>query len=234
MSVFISSNERKRVKDAFGSHAVVCPIEGFDIALYTNRGLVAIERKGIAKDFIASITDGRLSKQIVAMREASAYPILMLGPGRFSFGDDGRLRIGKRSMRWTRTSIHNLLRTIQWVECVMIEPPIGFLRNYKDLVQTVLSIQTFFDKDRHLSMKGRPSIDKEWGVVATREERLRYFYMGLPFISTTRAKKLMNRYPNPEDLFVASIDDIRKIPKFGSTIANGIYGFLHGHEYTKA
>jgi ERCC4-type nuclease len=43
-----------------------------------------------------------------------------------------------------------------------------------------------------------------------------------------RAKDLQEKYPNPIDLYTATIEDIMKVNNFGKTISENIYKFLRG------
>ena len=227
LDIFVNSDEHRRVKEAFRDVATICPIGGYDMALYTKSGLIPIERKGIPGDFLSSVTDGRLSKQIIAMREESSISILLLGPGRFNFDSTGHLKVRGKVLKWTNTSIRNLLRTIQFVEGIYIEPTIGYIRTYKEMAGIVVNIYDFFNNEKHLSMKGRPGIQTDW-IVPSREERIRHFYQGLPNISTSRARALNEHFPTPIDLFLASEEDLTKLPRFGKTLVGRIYQFLHG------
>lgn len=225
-TVFINSNEPREIAEAFGDSAIVTPLPGFDFLLYTTSGPVAIERKSVPGDLLASISDGRLARELKAMREESKHQILLLGPGELIFDKDGHLLNGRVRTMWTKAGLYNLLRTIRYVEGIDIEPPIGYARTIDDMVLTVDQIQEYFDKKNHLSMKSRPGLQTEW-LAPIYEERVRYFYQGIPGISAIRARELESKFRSPIDLYNASYEDIQSIPKFGQVISTKIYNFLH-------
>jgi len=220
LSIIITSNEPREIKNAFGDLAIEIPLEGFDILLYTQRGKIPIERKHIPDDLLASVTDGRLQRELAAMRQVSKFPILLCH-GRFTYSTDGTLVMGRRRQNWTKKGIRNLCRTIRYVEGIDIE----WADTVEDMVETVQEIEKYFNQTHHLSLKIRPGIHTNW-LVPSRSEKIQYFYQGLPIISAIRAKELEKKYPYPIDLYGATIDDLMTIPGFGRTIAKGIYDFL--------
>ena len=223
MSIVITPNDYTHIGELFGELAISSPLDGFDLLLYTRRGKIPLERKAIPGDLIASVTDGRLARELRAMREVSKFYILLLH-GRFTFRQDGTLVIpgAKRAGRdWTRKGIRNLLRTIQYVEGAFIEQA----ESDEELVEVVTQIEDYFNKSQHLSLRIRPGLQSNW-ILPTRDEKVMHFYQGLPGISTIRARSLIKQYPSPMGLYAATIDDLMSISGVGRTIAKGIYDFL--------
>ena len=219
MSIIITTNEPKSIKELFIDRVEI-PM-GFDMKLLTKSGTVGIERKKIPGDLIASIEDGRLGKEILAMREECSV-IIVLYHGVMTYNKYGQVRQGKRtSNRWTNKGMRNLRRTLEFVEGCYIE----YARTNEDLVKTVNELQTYLDQDNHLATKGRLPIRRDW-LVPTRQERVRYFYSGLPRVAAIGAKKLELRFPNPMDLYQASVKDIMSVQGFAKKSAMDIYNFL--------
>ena len=156
------------------------------------------------------------------MRDSSNIQILLL-EGKFRYSKDGILIQGRRKTRWSRKGINNLLRSIRWVEGVDIEQSSCL----SDTVTTVLQIQEYFDKTDHTSLKGRPRIHTNW-IRPTSEERVRYFYDGLPGVAVVGARKLQERFTSPMQLYSASVEEIMEIPRIGRALATGIFNFLRG------
>ena len=226
-AVVITTNEPKRIRNLF-SDKVEIPM-GFDMMLYTESGPIGIERKHVPDDFLGSVQDGRLNREIQAMRQETQVQIVLLH-GRMYFDRSGALRTWRRRPQrynqgkpWTRKGITNLKRTLQYVEGVYIEEAV----NNADLVQVVSDLQTYFDQKYHLSIKSRPKIETNW-LVPTKGERVVYFYSGLPGIATIGAKKFYEHFPCPLDLFGASIEQIMEIRGIGKSTATAIYNFLRG------
>ncbi len=214
-------NEPKKIKNLF-PELIECP-SGYDFTLFTKIGRIGIERKKVPSDLIASVEDGRLGKEILAMREDCVVKIVLFH-GRMRFLPNGQLNLGKHTVRkWTDKGIRNLRRTIQFVDGCYIEDAI----NDAEMIKIFAELQDYLDDDSHLSTKGRTGLKSDW-IKSTYEERVRYFYDGLPGVAINGATKLTTRFKNPMDLYAASIEEIMEVPRFGKTVATGIYNFLRG------
>ena len=221
MTVIITTNEPKDIRQLF-SDKIETPL-GFDFMLYTENGVVGLERKKVPGDLISSIEDGRLGREILAMRDECQIMVILLH-GTMRFNPNGTLRLGRRtSYRWTDKGIRNIKRTLEFVEGCYIE----YARNNIELVAVVNELQDYLDDDTHLSMKGRTPLRSDW-IKSTYYERVRYFYDGLPGVAVVGAKKLADRFPTPLELYSASIEEIMEIPRMGKSLSTGIYNFLRG------
>ena len=225
MTFLINTNEHKRVKKIFEKEAFPFSLDGFDFLLYTNSGVIPGERKRIPQDLISSVEDGRLNREILAMREVSEIYFVLL-EGTFGYNHrTGLLRMGRRLVNWKEKGIRNLLRTIQYCEGAYIE----YSRDTKHSVEVVASLQEYFDAKRHLSLKHRPRLQSAW-YFPLKTERVIYFYQGLPGIGSITAKAIYEKFPNPLSLFQASIDEICEASRIGKSMATKIYNFLRGIE----
>jgi len=197
----------------------------FDMMLFTESGAIGLERKKVPDDLLSSVSDGRLNREILAMREETNIQILLLH-GKMKFNKDGSLKTWRnRPQRygWTKKGITNLLRTICYVEGLYIEEA----TNNRELVQVINDLQKYFDQKYHLSIKSRSRIETSW-LISTKSERIIYFYSGLPGIKAISAKKLLDKFPYPLQLYEASIEDLCCVPGIGKVMATGIYNFLRG------
>jgi len=221
LTVIITTNEPVAIRNLFLDKLEI-PMP-FDILLYTNSGPIPIERKRVPGDLTASVEDGRLSRELIAMEEVSERRIVLLH-GRIEYDKSGFAVVGYRKRiplkGWNRKGINNLIRTLEHVEGVFIETA----ETNRDLVDVVGEIQEYFDKLRHLSTKSRPKIEGSWGN--SRVMRIIHFYSGIPGIAAIRARELYKVFSNPIDLYQASVSDILNIDGFGKTLASHTYNFL--------
>ena len=65
MTLLITTNAPKKIRELFEDKNEV-PMS-FDIKLYTESAVAGIERKKVPSDLIASVEDGRLGREILAM-----------------------------------------------------------------------------------------------------------------------------------------------------------------------
>ncbi len=229
MTVIITTNEPKDVKELFIDR-IEDPM-GFDMLLYTVRFPFPIERKKIPQDLISSVQDGRLQRELIAMREVNPDFYMILLHGCFEFKKNGDLimpgvpqKISNKIKPWTKKGIRNLLRSLSLIEGAIIE----YAETDQDLVDVVNEWQTYLDNDQHRSIQSRPRLDKDWAV-PKKDEQVRYWMQGLPGISSVRAKMLQKKFKTPQALFSASVEDIMSIDGFGKKISADICEFLKGH-----
>ena len=219
-SVVVTTNEPSNVKDLFQDKGILCPMN-FDFMLFTNSGKIGIERKAVPGDLLSSVTDGRLAREMAAMRDETQFQIVLLH-GEISYHYDGVVDMG-RNHAWTRSGVRNLIRTMQYVEGMYIE----YAKDDQELLEVIAELQEYFDmlKSKHLGFKMRPHLQSNWNM-SNRMEKVSHFYQGLPSVSGVRAKSLCHRFPSPMDLYSASLEDIQQISGFGRTLATRIYSFL--------
>lgn len=217
----IVPNEPRAIRNLL-SDLVECP-QGWDITLFTNSGKVGIERKKVPGDLLSSVDDGRLNREILALREECTVSIILLH-GAIYYNKNDTVRLGKRtSYYWTRKGVTNLLRTIQYVEGCYLEQA----RNNFELVQVMHNLQEYFDRKEHLSIRGRSPIRSDW-IKPIYTEKVRYWMDGLPGVGARGAMLLTERFSTPMSLFQASIEEIMEVPGIGRALATGIYSFLRG------
>ena len=220
--ILVSSNEWPRVEQDLGEEGISTELP-FDFLLYTNKGAVSGERKTFPDDFIASAKDGRLAKELAAMREQTEYRIVILeGSPRYTY--EGMLRIGNRPSSWSKAGIRNLIRSIRYVEGADVE----WSENIHETVTILKELQKYFDTEKHLSLRIRPRFESDW-YIPVYGERFVYWLQGCgPGISVVRAKAISKVFKTPMELFTASIEDIQSVPGIGGKTANSIYNFLRG------
>lgn len=215
----IVPNEPKRIRQLLPD-LIEVPM-GYDICLLTNLGKVGIERKRVPSDLISSIEDGRLGREILAMREECKVMVILFH-GVMRYNANGTLKLGRgTSYRWTDKGIRNVRRTLEFVEGCYVE----CARNNEELVKVVNEVQEYLDKPRHDSMHIRQGIKSNW-IRSTREEKIIYWMQGLPGVGISTARKLYEKFPTPLSIFQAVPEDISSIPRMGKTVAMGIYNFL--------
>ena len=222
-AIVITTNEPKKIRNLFVDKVEI-PM-GWDMCLYTEAGVIGIERKKVPDDLLASVQDGRLNREILAMREETQIQILLLH-GRINYNPNGSLKTWRnrpQRYNWSRKGITNLLRTIRYVEGLYVEEA----KNNAELVQLVYDLQLYFDQKHHLSIKSRPRIETSW-FLPSHAERVIYFYSGLPGIATIGAKKFYDKFPSPLELFGASVEQIAEISGIGKSTATSVHNFLRG------
>lgn len=222
---FLTSNEPKSIKDLFKDEAIIMPMD-FDFMLCCRRCTLPVERKAVPGDLLASAQDGRLQRELTAMREVSEHYIVLLH-GEIKYKQNGLVdreyRKQSNEKGWTRKGVRNLLRSLEYVEGAHIE----WAKNDRELIEIVHELQEYFDSLNHSSLRTRPVFrEKGRKLKDAKRTRVINFYQGLPECKYGRAKLLYDAFPNPTDLYKASVGDIYKVKGFGEVLSQNIYDFL--------
>jgi ERCC4-type nuclease len=187
--------------------------------------MIAAERKA-GDDLFSSVQDGRLASECAAMRQDTEYRFVIV-EGDMLFGADGHLK-DKHFGHWTRTGVRNLIRTIRYVEGCDVE----YAHDVEETVTILRELHDYLDDSSHGSHQSRPSLRSNWPVTQF-DERVEYFYQGLPGTSLSRgigkdkARRLAAVYTSPIALFNAAVKDIAAIKGIGRNTAGAIHHFLH-------
>lgn len=219
--ILISPSEPTELREALeATSSPLCEEKGADILAPTGKGLLGIQRKEVPSDFLASLEDGRLARELPPLARCVDFSILLL-EGNFIYDADGRLRVGGRPTRYNRLGLKRLLRSAFYSYGIYVEHS-GGLSETPTVVNELID---YFSHD-HTSLFTRPKLQGLWGK-PTPNEQICYFYQGVPGVGVVLAQSLAKIFPKPTDLVTASLDDLKAVPQVGKQRATRIYKFLH-------
>ncbi|NIO44422.1 MAG: hypothetical protein GTN36_02610 [Candidatus Aenigmarchaeota archaeon] len=161
---------------------------------------VVIERK-LVNDFIQSITDKRLFKQLNSMKENFEKPILIIE--------------GEESLYGVLQP--NIIRGALAAITVDMSIPIIWTRDIADTAGVIYWIAR-----REQLLEKREIVLRNKKVPKTIEEKQEYLVSSLPDVSVIRAKALLKHFKSPNNVFNASEEEIRKVKGIGKGIAEKI------------
>lgn len=180
-----------------GSRVEVKQLDFGDFVLSSE---IVIERKTL-DDFVKSVYDGRLFKQLGNMNEKYARPVLVIQ------GDKKRLSgIGE-------TAFYGALASV----LADFKIPVYFAINEKEVAEIIFHIarREQMEKKRELRIReGRKPV--------TLSENQRYIVSGIPGVSGVLADRLLSNVETIEKLFSTSELDLLKIPGIGEVMAKRI------------
>jgi ERCC4-type nuclease len=220
--ILISPSEPIALRQALeAANNPLCEEKGADILAPTGKGLLGIQRKEAPSDFLASLQDGRLARELPLLRQGVDFSILLL-EGTFNYDMDGRLQIGGRPTRYNRQSIKNILRSVFYTHGIVVE-------RSKDLSETPDVVRGLIDYlgHDHSSLIKRPKLKVVWGKPTYIHQQC-YFYQGIPGVGVVLARSLADIFANPAALIDASPTDLKALPQIGRQRSTRIYEFLHG------
>jgi len=219
--ILVSPSEPAELRETLGAtSSPLCEEKGADILAPTGKGLLGIQRKEVPSDFLASLEDGRLARELPLLTKGVDFPILLL-EGMFIYDTEDCLRVGGRPTRYKRLGIKRLLRSVFYSYGIYVEHSSGL----SDTPTVVKELIDYFGHE-HTSLFTRPKLQGLWGK-PTPNEQICYFYQGVPGIGVVLAQTLAGVFPCPAGLVTASLDDLKSIPGIGKQRAERTFGFLH-------
>jgi ERCC4-type nuclease len=217
--IFVSPTEPKELH-TLGTLSMVTEENGVDILWTTAHGkVVGVQRKKFPSDFLASVFDGRLNKEVAQMQQLDRGILVIEGQQRWttegrllSNGSEGRSRTG-----WTKEQHRRYLYTIRdagiWVEDS---------RSIQDTISVVSDLRVWFDKERHNNHLGRPGPQKKapWAHITNRDYQ-KHLLQGLPQIGPELAERILEQLGMPFHLGVTR-EQLMGIRGIGKTLADKI------------
>jgi len=161
---------------------------------------VCIEKK-LVNDFIQSITDKRLFKQLKEMKDNFEKPILIIE--------------GEESLYGFLQP--NIIRGTLAVITVDMSIPIIWTRDMADTAGVVYWIAR-----REQLLEKREVVLRNKKVPKTIEEKQEYLVSSLPDVSVVRSKALLKHFKSPINIFNATEEELRKVKGIGKGIARKI------------
>jgi len=185
MFILVDSNEQatnpkvlSRMQRVFPNLQITqLPFGDVNIVL-DDGNILAVERK-MPGDFLGSIGDGRVFRQVEAMSNGAKWCVIII-EGTFEFTQNDMVRIGLETTNWKGSSVRGAMMAIQWSGCPIV---FTYPDNYPYVIADMIE---FCNKpDIHRQSLGRKRI-VTFPPIELKEEIVSAF----PGIGLKRAKAL--------------------------------------------
>lgn len=166
-----------------------------------NLQTVGIERK-TQEDFLASIVDKRLVKQLMDLKEQFSMPLLIIE--------------GDANVYMLRQFHPNAIRGMLIAIALDLQVPVIYSRNVRDTASIIATVAKRLEKphrDISLMQKRRPTSVKE---------QQEFLVESLPGVGAKLAKSLLKEFGSVRAVFLASVDDLQRVEKIGKKKASQI------------
>lgn len=177
-----------------------------DIGDYVLSTRIGVERKNV-DDFLESLIDGKLFKQITQLRDAYSRPILIL---------EGENLLTKRNI--SHNAIFGSLASIT------VDYGIPILTT-KDGLETADLLNVIARREQREEKK-EVAIRGEKPQMSIKE-RQQFIIEGLPNVSTVIAKRLLSHFGSVKDIANATQEELLEIRGIGKNIASDIIKLLN-------
>jgi Fanconi anemia group M protein len=192
--------------------ALVC-CKQLKVGDYIASERVGIERKTIT-DFIGSIMNQRLFKQLKELSESFENPVLILE--------------GNPELLWHESGMHpNALRGALASITVDHRIPIIWTSNSQETAAQIHWIAYREQKklNKEVSIRGEKR-------VMDKPKHQEFIVAGLPFVNSTLSRRLLERFGSVRKVFTANPDRLKKIDKIGEKKAKRIWDLINA-DYEK-
>ena len=188
---------------------------GSDIMALLLGKRLSIQRKEIS-DFLASVVDGRLTRESAQICAADYRVLIIEGP---IISDlEGHFLIDGRRQHQTLKGMRNIIRSFVLKTGAIIE----YTQDIHETVRCILELVDYFGRSEHLSLYHRPSPSWEWQIPSQEELHL-WILQGLPDIKVSRGRLLLKSFGSPVNVFNATQEEIAEVRGIGAKLAKGIY-----------
>ncbi len=196
-TVFVDTRETAEFVRRLRHRGALVEVKQLDIGDFILSSDVAVERKTM-DDFVKSIFDGRLFRQLVNMSAKYRRPILIIQ------GEKKELvGIGESAFYGALASVVSDFRV-----------PVFFASDERELIELVFHIAR-----REQIEKKRDVRVREGRKPLTTSETQRYVVSGVPGVSAVLADRLLSKMSTIEKLFSASEGELRGVEGIGEVMA---------------
>jgi len=227
MTTYLISPSEVKLAEKLKGNAIISSLpeeKGADILIYTNQGLLGIQRKEIPNDFLSSITDGRIARATSLLPKGCKFCLLLL-EGRFKYWPDGRIAIGRKEpSRFTKTQVQGILFDTKYVKGVDYD----YTDDLDDTVAYIKTMAQLMNKEKHLSLFSRPGGPKGTWVIPTVEETHSWLLQGFDGIGPALADAIIEHFGRIPLTWTCSLEELAKVPRLSAKRARILWGSLSG------
>lgn len=209
--LYVDSRESSSLVELLKKKGAEVQVRTLEVGDVVASSDVVIERKTL-DDFLKSIIDGRLFKQLVAMKEAYLKPVLIIQEGEH------------RSSILSDAAYYGALASI--VSDFQI--PVFIARGEEDVAELIYHIA----RREQLEKKREVRIRDEKKPLDLSEVQ-KYVVAGVPGVSTVLAERLLKKFGSVERVFTASEKDLKMVDGIGEKLAKRIRE-IASYEYKSA
>lgn len=187
---------------------------GADVLIYSKHGVFGMQRKHLPGDFLASIEDGRLTRELALMLEKCTFNRLVV-EGHPDYWFDGTItlgwqKVGGKRMRiaskYTKDHLLGMFNDIELIHQTIIKQT----DDLDDTVRYIKSIQKYLKSSSHMGLYRRPSAKGVWNRPSSKDIHL-WVMQSFPGVGPTTADAIINHFGRVPLKWVCTADELSKV-----------------------
>lgn len=210
--IYVSSTEHNRLA-TLGKASTIPEAHGCDVLSLASNSRVGYQRKEVS-DFINSLQDGRLSKELGQMESSTliTHRVLIL-EGDFRFSTEGQSLIPFSN--FSLVALRSIITQLQLRGLI-----VHTTADIDDTVQLVLSITNYLAKPSHRSLDRRPSARSPWGTVNSKAFAI-HLLQSFPSIGPELADRIYSHFNSTVPIqWTVTEQQLREVAGIGPQLAS--------------
>jgi len=193
---------------------------GVDYLLYTSKGTMGFQRKEVPFDFLASVMDGRLTKELIQMQNLRFRCVL--GEGKFQFFEDGTL-ITRPPIpafkRFRRSSVTKIIHEIRMVKGVEFD----YTTDYEDTARYIRYTLDFIMDDKHTGLSTRRGNPSVWGTPSD-DDMDAYMLQGFTgILGPVLSRNILDHFGRIPIVWDCTYEQLLEVPGIGQAKAKKLW-----------
>lgn len=230
--ILVSPAEPPLVRGYFTSSSVPENL-GVDFLFSNGETMVGIQRKAFPSDFLASIRDDRIAKELGQMETLGAKILILEGTPRWI--DDGQEQVlyGQHT-RFTKSQLDSMTISLQHMHGVAVY----WTESQEETVKLVKRIAGWFENSKGKtpetsSLRKRNSPPKnEWGERGSKDWCI-WIMQSFPGVGPKVARAIYDHFKYLPMTWTVTEDELLEVPGVGKKIAKALIETLDNSEVVK-
>lgn len=210
--IYVSSTEHNRLA-TLGKASTIPEVHGCDILSLGAVERIGFQRKEVS-DFINSLADGRLSKELGQMESSTLITrriIILEGDFRFTISGESSIPYAN----FTLGALRSIITQLQ-IRGLIVHTT----ADINDTVQLVLSITNYLAKPSHRSLDRRPSARSPWGTVNSKAFAI-HLLQSFPSIGPELADRIYSHFNSTVPIqWTVTEQQLREVAGIGPQLAS--------------
>lgn len=176
-----------------------------------------VQRKEI-KDFIASIQDGRLAREVAMMKPLPIAVVVI--EGRIKWSTDGVLMVGNWSTSVTRAQYEGMIMSLMSKQVHVVHT-----QDTRDTARWTRQFAQWSTKARHASLDRRPGPVSPWGHISD-EDWAVHFLQGIDGLGSEKARAVVKHFGKVPIAWEVTEQELMAVKGIGKVLARKMLNAL--------